>query len=143
MGINVEITGAGELLDCIENMGLNVDNAVNVGLQEGAKPVLEMAKQNVNTPVLHNRGSKEFLKPLIDTGKLLRSMKISKPKGRKYKYRYISVYTKDPVAHLVEFGHGGPASTPPHPFLAPALESNRAKVQQILKNYLSEAVKNG
>lgn len=143
MGVNVEMSGMSELLSRVETMGLNVEGISESALQAAGEPVIQTARQNIQTPVFHNLGEKEFLKPLIDKGKLLKSLKVSKPKKSRYKGTYIRIFTNDPVAHLVEFGHGGPAPAPPHPFLAPALESNRAKVQQILKDYLSEAVRNG
>jgi HK97 gp10 family phage protein len=31
------------------------------------------------------------------------------------------------VAHLVEFGHGGPHPAPPHPFMRPALDEKKSE----------------
>jgi HK97 gp10 family phage protein len=33
------------------------------------------------------------------------------------------------IAHLVEFGHGGPHPAPPHPFLRPALSAKQSQVK--------------
>lgn len=37
-----------------------------------------------------------------------------------------------PHGHLVEFGHAGPHPAPPHPFMRPAVEANRANVRTII-----------
>ena len=37
-----------------------------------------------------------------------------------------------PHGQLVEFGHAGPHAAPPHPFMRPAVEKNRAKVRNII-----------
>lgn len=37
------------------------------------------------------------------------------------------------IAHLVEFGHAGPHSAPPHPFIRPAWDANRQKVFDVMR----------
>lgn len=143
MSVTVETTGMKELIDRVEQMGLNFKNVSIDALTKAAVPVIEAAKQNIQTAVPHHLGSKNFSKDLIVKGKLIKSLKASKPKKGKYKGTYIRVFTRDPTAHLVEFGHGGQAPAPAHPFLEPALESNKAQVKEIMKNSLSEAINNG
>lgn len=50
-----------------------------------------------------------------------------------------------PHAHLVEYGHGGPAPAPPHPFWRPAIDANIETVQQLilraLENMVEEAMR--
>ena len=46
----------------------------------------------------------------------------ARPTARRF-FRGAQVRAAVPHAHLVEFGHGGPAPAPPHPFIRPALES--------------------
>lgn len=38
------------------------------------------------------------------------------------------------VAHLVEFGHGGPHAAPPHPFARPAYEETKPAMATIIQN---------
>ncbi len=33
------------------------------------------------------------------------------------------------IAHLVEYGHGGPHPAPPHPFMRPAWENSRSEIK--------------
>ena len=42
------------------------------------------------------------------------------------------------IAHLVEFGHGGPKPAPPHPFLRPALASTQTRVKVEVTNKAKE-----
>lgn len=44
-------------------------------------------------------------------------------------------------AHLVEFGHGGPHPAPPHPYMRPALMSQRPVIQKIITDGLSKILK--
>lgn len=127
MSANMDIDGIGSILDKIELLGLNMDKTEDEALNAAAKPILESAKQNIE------------LNKSIRTGKLLKSMKLSKP--RKGSYKYISVFTKDPVAHLVELGHGGPKPAPAHPFLGPAFENNKNLVKEIIIEKLRAALK--
>ena len=43
-------------------------------------------------------------------------------------YRKREFHFPGNVAHLVEFGHGGPSPAPAHPFLRPALVENSARI---------------
>ena len=43
-------------------------------------------------------------------------------------------------AHLVELGHGGPRPAPPHPFLRPALETNRRRVFSQIKRKTAQGI---
>jgi HK97 gp10 family phage protein len=46
-----------------------------------------------------------------------------------------------PHAHLVEFGHAGPHPAPPHPFMRPAIEKNRASTRNIIANGVGDIIK--
>jgi HK97 gp10 family phage protein len=130
MGISINVDGIAGILNRLEQLGINVGNVQNNALQAAAAPIAEDAKQN-----LIANGS-------VRTGKLLNSIQISKVKRRyKYKYKYIAVFTKDPTAHLVELGHGGPAPADPHPYLAPAFEKNRNNAKEIITNTMKGALK--
>lgn len=78
--------------------------------------------------------------PRGKTGNLIRSQ-VSKKFRNKIKgapATFVAVnYGLGPHAHLVEFGHGGPAPAPPHPFFRPAVDSFKTgyegKVATMLK----------
>jgi HK97 gp10 family phage protein len=38
-------------------------------------------------------------------------------------------FSPEKVAHLIEFGHGGPHPAPPHPFARPSWDENRSRIQ--------------
>lgn len=43
---------------------------------------------------------------------------------------------REPAAHLVEFGHGGPHPAPPHPFLRPAIDAIRSLIPRLVADGL-------
>lgn len=131
MGADATLTGVGSLVD---ELNLWADNAAQIqdeALQAAAQPILDEAKL---TTAFHDRNS--------DRAKGLRaSLKVSKPKSnKKYKYKYIQVFTDSPHAHLVEFGHSGD-DAPAHPFLAPAFEHHQNEAYETIKEKLAGALK--
>lgn len=130
MSTNIEIDGIANILSKIEQLGLSIDEKQDEALREAAKLVRESARQNIQ------------INKSVRTGTLLKSIKLSPIKKRKvYKYKYIRILTKDPVAHLVELGHGGPMPAPAYPFLGPAFENNKTMVKDIIKSKLMEALR--
>lgn len=125
----MSINGNEDIIEKLELLGANVSKRENEALTAAAAPVMEDAKLNIQS-----NGS-------VRTGDLLESIEISKPKKRRYKYKYIAIFTKDPVAHLVELGHGGPTPAPAHTFLGPALEKNKRLIEEIIAEKLREALK--
>jgi HK97 gp10 family phage protein len=41
------------------------------------------------------------------------------------------------IAHLVEFGHGGPHPAPPHPFMRPAWDSTKGQVLRVMADKIA------
>lgn len=139
MGVEASVTDIGALIDKAEQMGLKVSSMENGALRAGAQPILEAAKQNLETPSLHHLGSKQFEKDSIVTKKLLESITIGNPKKDRLRGgRYIKVFTSRPNAHLVEFGHAGPAPAPPHPFMRTAYQNNKEEVKRTIIEVLRE-----
>jgi HK97 gp10 family phage protein len=58
------------------------------------------------------------------TGKLRRSIQVFKSKFPDGGY---IVHASAPHAHLIEYGHGGPAPAVAHPFLRPAQKAEKSK----------------
>ncbi len=44
------------------------------------------------------------------------------------------------IAHLVEFGHGGPHPAPPHPFMRPAWQNSASQVAAIYRDVLGAGI---
>jgi HK97 gp10 family phage protein len=49
-------------------------------------------------------------------------------------------HKRAPHATLVEFGHAGPKPAPPHPYMRPAVEANRARVRSIIEAGIGKIV---
>lgn len=45
-----------------------------------------------------------------------------------------------PHAHLVEFGHAGPAPAPPHPFMRPAVETTKGQIRADIEDGLRKII---
>lgn len=127
MGVDISFDGIGNLVEELERMNANASSVENEALQMAAAPILAEAQ--------HTTAFSDL------TGKLRKSLKISKVKRNTYNVLSIQVLTNDPVAHLVEFGHGGSALAPAHPFLQPAFNHHRAEAQEIIRQKLAEALK--
>ena len=63
------------------------------------------------------------------TGTLRSSIKVFKSKFENGGY---IVHASAPHAHLVEYGHAGPAPAPAHPFLRPAQKAEKSKFQRVV-----------
>lgn len=131
----IELRGFSDLQNDLLNMAQELDNgpSVNKALQAGAKPIEE--QMLINTTV----------DPQIDTGALHNSIHTDKVKssgGRKYittgvHYKEHSAYYANPV----EFGHGGPAPAPAHPFVRPAFDTRQNEAYENMKSVLRDAIK--
>lgn len=117
----VELIGFDDLRNDLARMAASLDNGpgVNRALKAGAEPIERQMKANASSD------------PAIITGALHGSIHTSNVKGgANGKCVTIGVHTKEQSAYYsnpVEFGHGGPAPAPPHPFVRPAFD---AKVDQ-------------
>lgn len=125
MGADISLTGISDLVDELSRWDGNADAVVDVALRAAAQPILSEAKQST---AFSDR-----------SGKLRSSLKLSKVKQKKYKYKYIQIFTKSPHAHLVEFGHSG-YTAKAHPFLDPAFEHHKSEAQDIIAQKLREAL---
>jgi HK97 gp10 family phage protein len=126
MGVDVELSGLGDLMDELECMTVNVAAIENEALQAAAGPILEEAKK---TSAFHDR-----------SGKLRKSLSISKLKIGKTKSKYVLIGA---LSHDVFYGRMveyGTSNANPHPFLEPAFIHHRAEASEIIANKLREAL---
>lgn len=81
--------------------------------------------------------------PRGPTGNLKRSP-IARMMADKPNYPMLAIAGIDrkiaPHAHLVEFGHAGPHSAPPHPFFRPAIMETLPKAYENIKEDLKEGI---
>ena len=106
-----------------------------------AKRILEAAAQPIHQQMKAN-ASKD---PKIITGVLNRSIRIGpvRKRCRSGKSITIGVHRKEEGAFYaspVEYGHGGPAPAPAHPFIRPAYDTRADEAYEIIREGLRDAI---
>ena len=110
-------------------------SAANKILIDGAQPIHDQMKANASSD------------PAIITGALYRSIRIGSVRRRRSggKSVTIGVHHTDEGAYYanpVEFGHGGPAPAPAHPFVRPAYDARADEAYGIIRIGLQDAIDN-
>ena len=128
-----EIQGADDLRDDLTNMAANLEfgTGVNRALEAGAVPIEQQMLANAASD------------PKIITGALHDSIHTGKVKKRRMggKAITIGVHHKEKGAYYanpVEYGHGGPAPAPAHPFVRPAFDTRADEAYNIMKDILRD-----
>jgi len=131
----LEMQGTGDLRNDLTNMAANLEFGASVdkALIAGAAPIEQQMLQNASTD------------PKIITGTLHGSIHAGRVKKRRLggKAITIGVHYKEKGAYYanpVEFGHGGPAPAPAHPFVRPAFDTRVDEAYNIMKNILRDAL---
>lgn len=106
-----------------------------------ARRILEAAAQPIHQQMKAN-ASKD---PKIITGVLNRSIRIGPVKKRRKSGKSITigVHRKEKGAYYatpVEYGHGGPAPAPAHPFIRPAYDTHADEAYGIIRDGLRDAI---
>ena len=106
-----------------------------------ARRILEAAAQPIHQQMKAN-ASKD---PKIITGVLNRSIRIGPVKKRRKSGKRITigVHRKEEGAYYatpVEYGHGGPAPAPAHPFIRPAYDTRADEAYGIIRDGLRDAI---
>jgi HK97 gp10 family phage protein len=129
----MELQGFDNLRDDLTNMAANLEfgTGVNRALKEGAQPIEAQMKHNASTD------------PKIITGDLHSSIHTGKIKKRSAggKAITIGVHRQERGAYYstpLEYGHGGPAPAPAHPFVRPAFDTKAEEAYNIMKGVLRE-----
>ena len=103
--------------------------------------ILEAAARLIHQQMKAN-ASKD---PKIITGVLNRSIRIGPVKKRRKSGKSITigVHRKEEGAYYatpVEYGHGGPAPAPAHPFIRPAYDTRADEAYEIIRDGLRDAI---
>ena len=133
----MELQGFGDLQNDLTNMAAEMEfgSGVNRALQAGAKPIEEQMLRNASS------------NPKIITDALHSSIHTGSVKKRRMggKAITIGVHRKEKGAFYatpVEYGHGGPAPAPAHPFVRPAFDTRVEEaydaIKQVLRDELSK-----
>ena len=134
----IELRGFDDLKDDLLNMADALDQGPGVirALEAGAEPIEQQMLHNASTD------------PKIITGDLHGSIHTGKvrPRAGGGKQITIGVHHAEKGAYYakpVEFGHGGPAPAPAHPFVRPAFDTkvNEAfeEMKRVLRDELNKA----
>lgn len=134
----LDTQGFGELMTDISKMASAMD-ADGAGapvakriLEEAAKPIHDQMKTNASRD------------PQIISGALHRSIRIGPVRKFRTNARRITigVHRKEKAyyATLVEYGHGGPAPAPAHPFIRPAYDVRQDEAYEIIRDGLRDAI---
>ena len=103
--------------------------------------ILESAAQPIHQQMKTNAAKD----PKIITGVLNRSIRIGPVKKRRKSGKSITigVHRKEEGAYYatpVEYGHGGPAPAPAHPFIRPAYDTRADEAYEIIRDGLRDAI---
>ncbi|MEG0126192.1 MAG: hypothetical protein RR816_08905 [Clostridia bacterium] len=127
-----ELHGFDDLGNDLLNMAAALDQGagVNRALKAGAVPIEEQMLHNASTD------------PKIITGELIGSIRTGNVcGGARGKRITIGVHHKDNAAYFsnpLEFGHGGPAPAPAHPFVRPAFDTCSGEAYEEIKKVLRD-----
>ena len=133
----LETQGFGDLQNDLTNMAAEMEfgPGVNRALQAGAKPIEEQMLRNASS------------NPKIITDALHSSIHTGSVKKRRMggKGVTIGVHRKEKGAFYatpVEYGHGGPAPAPAHPFVRPAFDVKANEAFEEMKRVLRDELTN-
>ena len=137
----LDITGLGDLMTDIAGMASAMDTD-GAGAPV-AKRVLEAAAQPIHDQMRAN-ASKD---PKTISGVLHDSIAVGKVRKRRSSGKSITigVHRKEKGAYYatpVEYGHGGPAPAPAHPFIRPAYDAKQDEAYEIIREGLRDAIDN-
>ena len=117
------------------------NEGMNRALKAGAKIVFKEMRRQARIDPKRRTGN---LYKSIKTGKVLKTVRHTQYATEKY----IKIGTKEealggyaPHAHLVEYGHGGPAPAPPHPFVRPAFDRKEGEAFAEMRRVLGEEIR--
>ena len=135
--MSIETQGFSELADELTAIAtaLTSDGTVNAALKAGAVPIEEQMLQNASTD------------PKIITDTLHSSIHTGRVKQRRERGKQISIGVHHSesgayYANPVEYGHGGPAPAPPHPFVRPAFDAKKDEAYDEMRRVLTSVLSN-
>lgn len=154
----VKVTGVQELADRFGNLKVAIVNkAWRKGLTKAAQVVAKATKANISTKTatgfLRKSIGQKVKVPRVNP----RTGAAAKPAyaivGPRSKFReFRGLYTRGKqkgfarehipakIAHLVEYGHGGPHPAPAYPFMRPAWQSTKARAFAELRRAAEEVI---
>lgn len=129
-GFDAFMSDIGRMAKAMDANDTGASNARTI-LQNAAQPIHAQMKQNASSD------------PKIITGDLNKSILIGKVKKREYSGQTITIGVHHSeadayYANPVEYGHGGPAPAPAHPFVRPAFDVKKDEAYSIIRDGLRD-----
>lgn len=133
----IELRGFTDLQNDLLNMAAALDQGpgVNRALKAGAVPIEQQMLHNASTDPKQITGD---LHDSIKTGNVRKKRDGGKKITIGVHYKERGAYYANPV----EFGHGGPAPAPAHPFVRPAFDTKSDEAYEEIKRVLRDELKN-
>ena len=130
------LRGADELQNDLLQMATQLEygSSVSEALRAGAKPIETQMRRNASS------NPKQITGHLHDS---IRTSNVKGSSGSSKKRITIGVHYKEYSAYYanpVEFGHGGPAPAPAHPFVRPAFDTEKDTAYEEMKKVLQKAL---
>ena len=133
----IELRGFDDLQDDLINMAAALEQGPGVtrALQAGAAPIEEQMLHNASTD------------PKIISGDLHDSIRTGSVKKKRNGGKRITIGVHHSergafYSNPVEFGHGGPAPAPAHPFVRPAFDVKALEAFEEMKRVLRDEISN-
>lgn len=134
----IEPHGVKELLKNIIGIQQRTPRALRKGMYAALTPVKKTARQlvrkryrileqHINIKVQGYQGNTVYVGLVGSTG----GGEVGGDGKEHFARRYM---------HLIEFGHGGPRSAPPYPFLRPAYDVNKAGIETALGSEIFQEI---
>jgi HK97 gp10 family phage protein len=129
----LELQGFDDLQNDLQNMAAQIEfgSGVDKALKAGAVPIEQQMLHNASTDpkmithALHDSIHTGLVKKRREGGKAITIGVHHKEKGAYY-------------ASPVEYGHGGPAPAPAHPFIRPAFDTKADEAYENIKSVLRD-----
>ena len=137
----LEIDGLTDLFSDIASMAAAMDSE-GTGAAT-AKRILQNAAEPIHQQMKANASSD----PAIQSGKLHGALQIGNVKRRQNGGQHITIGVhrkdwseEDYYPAYVEYGHGGPAPAPAHPYIRPAYDTRANEAYEIIRDGLRDAI---
>lgn len=131
-GLEALSNDIGRMAGLMDADGAGAASAKNI-LLAGAAPIHQQMKANASSD------------PKIITGALHRSIEIGSVRKRRNGGKSVTIGVHHSAegayyANPVEYGHGGPAPAPAHPFVRPAYDTRADEAYEIIRDGLRDAL---
>lgn len=137
----IQVEGFQELVGDLEKLAKRLDT--NDEGAPTAKRILEAAAVPIDTQMKANASQD----PKIISGKLHGAISTGKVKKRRNSGLHITIgvhrkdwHEEDYYPAYVEYGHGGPAPAPQHPYIRPAYDTKQNEAYAIIRGELLQEV---